>query len=244
MTVPKNSAAENRKKTRSIAMQVKAAFTFCTSRAPVFLAFFIFLTGLFYFSGCVSPRVSYTVRTLHTDLRFSGRMLSNNDIAVLPFLTARGVMTDGEFEAEAVVRRLQALRSDLRFVSYEVFENGFPIRFDRSSIAEFYGRVFRDEVLAVKGMDNLWKGAGQPFFLVFALKDGAVVRNLDGSVFKRVNVTCEIWSRERREAVWQAGCTAVSDDTRVADSEMITDCMRRLVRAIPIAAPGYGQGSW
>jgi len=30
----------------------------------------------------------------------------------------------------------------------------------------------------------------------------------------------------------------------VADSEMITDCMRRLVRAIPIAAPGYGQGSW
>jgi len=194
-------------------------------------------------AGC-SRRVSYNVRELYSDARFSARALSSNDIAVLPLLTSRGAVTEGPLEAGNIVKRLRALRPDLRFVSYENFENSFPPRFDKRQITDFYGKLFREEVLSVKNMDSLWAHVDHPFILVYALRDGAQILNTDGSVFMHVTVVCELWSREWRAVVWRASCKGVSDDGKTPDGELLAESMRILAEAIPATAPDYGRESW
>jgi hypothetical protein len=195
-------------------------------------------------TGCAPRRVSYNVWPLYIDPHFSARALSNNDIAVLPLLTSEGPITEGGPEGEELLKRLRTLRPDLRLVSHTVFENGFPPRFDRREISEFYDRLFREDVLAIKGMDALWEGIEQPYLLVYTLKDGAVIKNMDESVFKHVSVTCEIWNRDGRGVVWRASARGVSDDRRVSDREILVETMRRLAEAIPAFAPDYGRESW
>ena len=193
--------------------------------------------------GC-TPRVSYSVRTLHIDSWFSGRNLSNAGIALLPLLSAKGPVVTGELESERMAVMVQNQRVDLRFASYREFEDGFPPRFDKREIAAFYKALFAEEILAVKAMDSIWKYLGQPYVFVFSLADGASIRNMDNSVFKQVSVRCDLWSREGRAVVWRAVCKGVSDDGNVDDSQLIIESMRLLTEAIPQTAPNYGRESW
>ncbi|MDR2578395.1 MAG: hypothetical protein LBC70_06250 [Chitinispirillales bacterium] len=204
---------------------------------------FTLLAGLT-LAGCALRRVSYNVSIQFTDPRFSPRMLSNREMAVLPLLTAGGPVTEGRLEARKMVKRLRSLRPDLTFVSYRAFENGFPPRFDKREINVFYEHLFSGDMLAVKSMDSLWAFVRQPYLLVYTLKDGARIQNMDESHFKHVSVVCEIWSRDGRGVVWRASVRGVSDDRRVLDSEILAESMRRLVRSIPAVAPDYGQEEW
>jgi len=193
--------------------------------------------------GC-SPRVSYSIRTLHIDPWFSGRNLSNVAIALCPFLSANGSVTTEELESEKMAVMIQDSRRDLKFASYSEFEDGFPARFDRREIAEFYKAVFSEEILSVKGMDSIWKYARQPYILAFSLIDGASIRNMDSTVFKQVSVRCDLWSRDSREVVWRSVCKGVSDDRNVDDRHLIIESMRLLTENIPQTLPNYGQESW
>jgi hypothetical protein len=159
-------------------------------------------------------------------------------------LSAKGTVTNDELESEKMAVMVQNQRTDLRFASYGEFEDGFPSRFDKREIAAFYKAVFSEEILAVKGMDSIWKYAGQPYILAFSLIDGASIRNMDNSVFKQVSVRCDLWSREGRAVVWRAVCKGVSDDGNVDDSQLILESVRLLTEAIPRTMPNYGQESW
>ena len=193
--------------------------------------------------GC-TPRVSYSVRTLHIDPWFSGRNLSNAAIALLPLLSAKGTIKNEELESEKMAVMIQDLRTDLKFASYVEFEDGFPPRFDKREIAKFYKALFSEEMLAAKGMDSIWKYARQPYILVFSLADGASIRNMDSSVFKQVSVRCDLWSRDNRAVVWRADCKGVSDDVNVDDRGLILESMRLLAKEIPQTLPNYGRESW
>jgi len=193
--------------------------------------------------GC-SPRVSYSVRTLHVDQWFSGRNLSNAVIAILPLQSAKGPIVVGELESDSMAVTIQNLRPDLRFASYGEFEGGFPPRFDKREIEKFYKALFSEDVLRAKGMDSVWKYAGQPYIMVFSLVDGASIRNMDNSVFKQVSVRCDLWSREGREVVWRSVCKGVSDDGNVDDSQLIAESVRLLTEALPKTMPNYGRESW
>jgi hypothetical protein len=194
-------------------------------------------------AGC-SGRVSYNVTTLYVDQYFSARNLNNARIAVLPFLTPQGGLVEGAFEPERMVRKLRALRPDLLFVSYLEFEKGFPARFDRRLLPELYDKLYREDILGVRAMDALWESVAQPYVLVYALRGGAVINNLDESVFKHASVVCELWSRDQRAVVWRAACKGVSDDKRMAESGIMAESMRRLAEAIPATAPNYGREAW
>ena len=195
------------------------------------------------FSGC-ARRVSYNVSTLYTDAFLSRRDLGSAEVVVLPLQGPRGTVAGGSLAADAMIKRLKPLRSDLIFVSYEDFERGFPPRFDRRQIADFYARLFGDEILAIKAMDSLWEAVRYPYLLAFTLRDGATIRNLDGSVFMHVSIMAELWRRGDREVVWRAQCRGVSDDKGMTDSELIAESMRYLAAAIPATAPNYGQENW
>jgi hypothetical protein len=193
--------------------------------------------------GCFG-RVSYNVTQTHIDPYFSPRLLNNAGVAVLPFLTPRGVAAGGELEPERVVRKLRAARPDMRFVSHGEFENSFPARFDRRMFAEFYGKLYGGDVVGVKAMDSLWEHAAQPYLLVYALRAGAGITNIDTSRFKHASVVCELWSREERAVLWRAACTGVSNDKGVPDGRLMAEGMRRLAEAIPPTAPNYGREAW
>jgi len=228
---PKASACQNRIK----------------SRATTSLASFLSLCLIFIitaFLPACAPRVSYNVRTLYTDPFFTSRTLSNAEIAVLPLLTSRGALADGALEAGSMAKRLRSLRPDLRFVSNDKFEDAFPPRFDRRFLADFHGKLFRQEVLSVKNMDSLWVHVAQPYILVYALVDGADIRNVDESRFRHVTLTCEIWCREGREVVWRATVKGVSDDRRMVDRELLAASMRFLAESIPASSPEYGRERW
>jgi hypothetical protein len=194
-------------------------------------------------SAC-SGRVSYNVTQIHIDPYFSPRLLNNAQVAVLPFLTSGGVAADGELEPERIVRKLSAARPDMRFVSRGEFENGFPIRFDRRMLSEFYNKLYGEDILGVKAMDSLWEHVAQPYLLVYALRSGAGITNIDTSLFKHASVVCELWSREERAVMWRAACTGVSDDSGVPDGRLMADGMKRLAEAIPATAPNYGREAW
>jgi len=194
-------------------------------------------------SGC-SGRVSYNVTQSYIDPYFSGRLLNNAQVAVLPFLTPRGGIVDGGLESERMARKLRTLRPDMVFVSYIDFENAFPARFDRRMLQEFYGKLYDDDILGVKAMDSLWEYIAQPYLLVYALRAGALISNVDRSVFKHASVVCELWSREERAVVWRASCMGVSDDRGVPDGELMAEGMRRLAEAIPPTLPNYGREAW
>jgi hypothetical protein len=188
-------------------------------------------------TGCGASRVSYDVKTLYSNPRFSPIALSSGDIAVLPLLTSRGPVKEGEFDASMIAGMLWRLRPDLSFVTHEEFESAFPPRFNRRWLAEFYDKVFIEEVHAVGSMDSLWSFVRQPYILVYALRDGAVIRNMDESLFKHVSVTCEIWSRDGRMVMWRSACKGVTDDMYVEDSKILAESIRLLAEAIPAAAP-------
>jgi len=210
---------------------------------PAVFAFLCITLIVMFLSGC-APRVSYSVRTLYTDPNLSPRALSNADIAVLPLLTSRGPLSEGPLGSGVLVRKLRDLRPDLRFVSYEEFDGAFPPRFNRRGIADFYGKLFRQEVLSVKNMDSLWVHVAQPYILVYTLWDGADIKNVDESIFKHVTLICELWRRDGREVVWRASVKGVSDDGRMADGELLASSMRFLAESIPFSAPEYGRESW
>ncbi|MCL2219160.1 MAG: hypothetical protein FWC23_04415 [Chitinispirillia bacterium] len=194
-------------------------------------------------AGC-GYRVSYNVRVIYADPLFSARALTNVDIAVLPFLTVNGPFSEGPLETGVMLKGLKSQRPDLRFVSHEKFEEVFPPRFNRRWIADFYGGLFRQEVLTVKNMDSLWVHVEQPYLLVYSLRDGAEIINVDQSFFKHVTVICEIWSRDGREVVWRASYKGVSDDSRMTDGELLSESVKALVRNIPPTAPEYGRENW
>jgi hypothetical protein len=194
--------------------------------------------------GC-SKRVSYNVTQNYIDPYFSGRALSNAEVAVLPFLTARGVMADGELEPDVVVRKLRVIRQDMAFVSFVEFENAFPAHVDRKRILpEFYGKLYDEDVIGVKAMDSLWEYVAQPYLLVYALRAGALINNVDKSMFKHARLVCELWSREERAVIWRASCMGVSDDKGVPDGELMAEGMRHLAGAIPPTMPNYGREAW
>jgi hypothetical protein len=193
--------------------------------------------------GCFG-RVSYNVSLMHIDPYFSPRLLNNAQVAVLPFLTPYGVEAVGELEPDRVVKRLRAARPDMRFVSRGEFENSFPVCFDRRMFAEFYGKLYGGDVLGVKAMDSLWEHAAQPYLLVYALRAGAGIKNIDTSLFKHASVVCELWSREERAVLWRAACTGVSDDKGVPDARLMAGGIVRLAEAIPQTAPNYGREAW
>jgi len=194
-------------------------------------------------SGC-SGRLSYNVTQTYIDPYFSGRLLNNARVAVLPFLTSNGGVVDGELESERMAKKLRALRPDMIFVSYKEFENGFPARFDRRMLPVFYDKLYEEDVLGVKAMDSLWQHVAQPYLLVYSLRAGALVNNVDKSLFKHASVVCELWSREERAVVWRASCMGVSDDKDVPDGELMAEGMRHLVEAIPPTLPNYGREAW
>ncbi len=193
--------------------------------------------------GCFG-RVSYNVTQSYVDPYFSGRQLNNARVAVLPFLTPRGVVVDGDLEPDAVVKKLRALRPDMNFVSFVEFENSFPAHVDRRIVAEFYGKLYDEDIIGVKAMDTLWAHVAQPYLLVYALRAGALITNVDKSVFMHAGVVCELWNRDERAVVWRASCTGVSDDRGVSDGELMAEGMRRLVGAIPPTLPNYGREAW
>jgi len=193
--------------------------------------------------GC-SPRVSYNVTQSHIDPYFSPRLLNNAPVAVLPFLTPGGGVVDGALESERMARRLRAARPDMLFVPCGEFENGFPAHFDRRMLPEFYGKLYDEDILGVKAMDSLWERVAQPYLLVYTLRAGALINNVDRSLFKHASVACELWSREERAVVWRASCMGVSDDRAVPDGELMAEGMRRLAEAIPATAPNYGREAW
>jgi len=194
-------------------------------------------------SGC-SGRVSYNVTQSYIDPYFSGRALNNAKVAVLPFLTSQGPAADGELSPETVVKKLRSLRSDMDFVPFTAFEAAFPAQVDRRIVPEFYGKLYDEDVLGVKAMDSLWAYVAQPYLLVYALRGGAFVRNVDRSVFKHAGMVCELWSRDERAVVWRAWCTGVSDDRGVPDGALVAEGMRRLAEAIPPTLPNYGSEAW
>jgi hypothetical protein len=193
--------------------------------------------------GC-SGRVSYNVTQNYIDPYFSGRRLNSARVAVLPFLTPRGLAVDGELEPERVVRKLKALRPDMEFVSFMDFENALPAQVDRRIVPEFYGKLYEGDVLGVKAMDSLWRHIAQPYLLVYTLRSGALINNVDQSLFKHASVVCELWSREERAVVWRASCMGVSDDKGVSDDVLMSEGMRRLAEAIPPTLPNYGREAW
>ena len=219
--------AKNRKFTRAVA--VAAALSALASLAAL--------------SGCYG-RVSYNVTQSYIDPYFSGRLLNNAQVAVLPFLTPHGGVVDGNLESERMAKKLRALRPDMVFVSYNEFENAFPARFDRRMISELYTKLYDEDVLGVKAMDSLWQHVAQPYLLVYALRAGAYINNVDKSLFKHASVVCELWSREERAVVWRASCMGVSDDRKVPDDELMAEGMQRLAEAIPPTLPNYGREAW
>jgi hypothetical protein len=111
-------------------------------------------------------------------------------------------------------------------------------------LPELYDKLYREDILGVRAMDALWESLAEPYILVYALRDGAVISNLDESVFKHASVVCELWSRDQRAVVWRAACKGVSDDKRMAESGMMAESMRRLAEAIPATLPNYGREAW
>lgn len=194
-------------------------------------------------SGC-SGRVSYNVTQNYIDPYFSGRALNNAKVAVLPFLTPQGAAADGGLEPERVVKKLRSIRPDMDFVPFTAFENAFPAHVDRRIVSEFYGKLYDGDVLGVKAMDSLWAHVAQPYLLVYALRDGAFIKNVNKSVFKRAGLACELWSRDERAVVWRASCTGVSDDRSIPDGELMAEGMSRLAEAIPPTLPNYGHEAW
>jgi hypothetical protein len=191
-----------------------------------------------------SGRVSYNITQNYIDPYFSGRSLNSARVAVLPFLTPDGGVADGELESERMAKKLRALRSDMVFVSCNEFENAIPARFGRRMVPEFYAKLYDGDVLGVKAMDSLWEHVAQPYLLVYALRGGEAVNNLDSSLFMRASVVCELGSRDERAVLWRASCTGVSDDRGVPDGEFMAEGMRRLVEAIPPTLPNYGREAW
>jgi hypothetical protein len=194
--------------------------------------------------GC-SGRVSYNVTQTYIDPYFSGRALNNAKVAVLPFLTRQGRLADGELEPDVVVKKLRVIRPDMVFVSFVEFESAFPAHVDRKRILpEFYGKLYDEDILGVKAMDSLWDHVAQPYLLVYALRAGALINNVDKSIFKHARLVCELWSREERAVIWRASCMGVSDDKGVPDGKLMAEGMRHLAGAIPPTAPNYGREAW
>ncbi|MDR2591354.1 MAG: hypothetical protein LBC59_00920 [Chitinispirillales bacterium] len=194
-------------------------------------------------SGCAA-RVSYNVTQSYIDPYFSERQLNHAQVAVLPFLTTQGVSVDGDLRPERVVRKLRALRPDMEFVSFMGFENSLPAPIDRKIVPEFYGKLYEGDILGVQAMDSLWAHIAQPYLLVYTLRAGAIINNVDKSLFKHASLVCELWSREQRAVVWRASCMGVSDDKHVSDARLMAEGMLHLAEAIPPTAPNYGREAW
>ncbi|MDR3013141.1 MAG: hypothetical protein LBU70_08020 [Chitinispirillales bacterium] len=188
--------------------------------------------------GCAAPSASFNLRVQNIDPRFSAVALAGGgDIAVLPFMTSRGPIVGGDFGTDEIYDMLKKLRPDLKFVPREVFERSFPPRFDRRRLTNFYGWIFDGVADSVASMDSLWGFVEQQYLLVFAIADGAVVHGLNDSYYKHVRVTCEVWCRRTRRAVWQSSCMGVSDDSRMEERDLLAESVRRIIEAIPAASP-------
>jgi len=208
-----------------------------------YIAVIIVMAGLALF-GC-SGRVSYNVTQSYIDPYFSGRALNNAKVAVMPFLTQHGRLAEGELDPNAVVKKLRLIRPDMAFVSFAEFEGAFPAHVDRKRILpEFYGKLYDEDVLGVKAMDSLWEYVAQPYLLVYALRAGALINNVDKSMFKHARLVGELWSREERAVIWRASCMGVSDDKGVPDGRLMAEGMRYLAEAIPPTVPNYGHEAW
>jgi len=193
--------------------------------------------------GC-APRVSYSVRTLYTDSRFSERDFRNAVTVLCPLLNAKGAVIAEGLEPENMAAVVQNLRPDLRFAPYSEFENGFPARFDRRELAKFYNAAFEEEILAVKGMDSVWQHIKHQYVLIFSLIDGASIRDTDSSVFKQVSVRGDLWRGDGREVVWRGQCKGVSDDIKADGGLLIIECMRLLTGELPLTESNYGREKW
>lgn len=194
-------------------------------------------------TGC-APKVFYTDKMLYTDPMFTGRMLSGHSVALLPVLGSKGPLQFEEDELDEVLEMLRKARSDLRFVPTYEFETDFTFPNNEPLLFRFYNLLFREEILTIKSNDSIWNLVKQDYLLVYSLREGMSVRNLDKSVYKRFSIECELWSVKQRAVVWSAQSGGVSDDKRVNEKMMLSHSMRRLALMIPVVQPGYGPESW
>jgi len=194
-------------------------------------------------TGC-APRIVYTENTLFTDPMFTGRMLSGHSIALLPVLGPRGPLQFEEDELDEVFEMLHRARPDLKLVPTYEFETDFAFPNNEPLLFRFYHLLFKEEMIAVKNNDSIWNSVKQDYLLVYSLRGGMSVRNLNRSVYKRFNIECELWSVKERAVVWRAQSRGASDDKRTNEKVMLSESMRRLMHFIPAVQPGYGSESW
>ncbi|MDR0307329.1 MAG: hypothetical protein LBI42_10910 [Chitinispirillales bacterium] len=218
---------------------------FVKSKAARFVTFFCVLPliTIMGFAAC-APRVSYTVKTLYTDPQFTGRMLSGFHVALLPLLNAGWPVELDELEELELFEMFQTVRPDIKFVSTYEFETDFTFKAGEASLFNFYKLLFNEEMLALKNADSLWNSVRQHYLLVYSIRNGMSVRNIDTSVYKKFIVECELWSVEHRAVVWRAQCGGVSEDKRSRDKQMLAESMKYLAQMVPAVQPGYGPESW
>lgn len=219
---------------------------FMKSKKTSFSALFNVLTAAFIFAcaaGC-APKVLYSTKALYTDPGFTGRMLSGHSVAVLPVLGSKGPVQFEEDELDEAFEMLRKARPDLRLIPTYEFETDFAFPANEPLLFRFYNLLFKEEMLAVKNNDSIWSNVKQDYLLVYSIKEGMAVRNLDKSVYRQFTVESELWSAAQRTVVWRAQCGGVSDDKNTNEKVMISQCMRRLAHLIPAVQPGYGSESW
>jgi len=213
-----------------------------TCMAALFCA--LFMTFTFMNAAGCAPKVLYTDKTLYTDPGFTGRMLSGHSVALLPVLGSKGPLQFEEDELDEVLEILSKARPDLKLIPTYGFETDFAFPNNEPLLFRFYHLLFKEEILTIKSHDSIWNRVKQDYLLVYSLRGGMSVRNLDKSVYKQFSIECELWSVRERAIVWRAQSSGASDDKRANEKRMLSESMKRLVNLIPAVQPGYGPESW
>jgi len=220
-------------------MSMKSKKIYAAALLCVSFMTFIFM-GL---TGC-APRILYKEKTLYTDPGFTGRMLSGHSVALLPVLGPKGPLQFEEDELDEALDMLRKARPDLKLIPTYEFETDFAFPANEPLLYRFYNLLFKEEMLVIKSNDSIWGRVKQDYLLVYSVREGMAVRNLDKSVYKKFSIECELWSVKKRAVVWRAQSSGASDDKRTNEKMMLGQSMRRLVNLIPAVQPGYGPESW
>ena len=196
--------------------------------------------------SCTAPAVSLNVKTLYASSAFSSEQISNQQIMVLPVLTADGFSHMTSLDVDRQRQFLKKQRSDITLVGPDSFMTAFCAAHDSVSLARFLRSLYTADVLSTQTSDSAWKAMNEPLCMVFRLVNVAKIRAVDGIVKRRWTVLAELWNTRDVQTVWRVEVKGIDigDALHLQDDELIEASINRVWESLPAYIPSIHERNW
>jgi hypothetical protein len=194
---------------------------------------------------CAASRTRLSVQTPVVDSRFSAAGLSNRKILLLPPLCGTAAL----YRTDSLLRPILSQwfarnRPDISLCFSSLYEQHYLEVHDTQSLRDFYTNLALGALLKAQTSDSLFKATDADFLFVIRMQNPARIKTMNGTIKRRSNLECELWSTAMQAPLWKSGASIADYNGSQSDSHLLGGALTTILQQLPAFMPSLNESNW